>query len=329
MLAPMSEIAAAPLADTPPPPTLWLLPGALFGAWLITGLDALPSAIAEAIAVPLLTLVAYWLFVHFGERRLVFELSGGLTAARELALGGLLALVQPFTLVAVWYVLGVARFDGVADWHGFSLTLGEVALGATWAVLEEVAFRGLILRYTELKLGSWPAIVLSAVLFGLWHLQNPDMTALSIVELSVIGLALGAAYVLTRRLWMPIGLHATYNIAISLLFPSWSTIPLLHFAANGSPYFVTQTGQMIVWLAGSCVVAGLLVGLVFVRRAAVGPRSAWARQMGAAADEQLSASIPAMPSARADAPPPSPIPVASSSEKAPEGRRDFARETTT
>ena len=66
------------------------------------------------------------------------------------------------------------------------------------AVLEEVAFRGLILRYTELKLGSWPAIVLSAVLFGLWHLQNPDMTALSIVETASPALLLGAAYVLTR-----------------------------------------------------------------------------------------------------------------------------------
>jgi len=42
-------------------------------------------------------------------------------------------------------------------------------------VVEEIAYRGLICRGINRALGKWPAILISAVLFGLWHRNVPQM----------------------------------------------------------------------------------------------------------------------------------------------------------
>ena len=53
-----------------------------------------------------------------------------------------------------------------------------------------------------------PALVISAALFGVVHLGSPNATLYTAVAISLeAGLLLGAAYVLTRGLWLPIGIH--------------------------------------------------------------------------------------------------------------------------
>jgi membrane protease YdiL (CAAX protease family) len=76
------------------------------------------------------------------------------------------------------------------------------------AVSEEIVFRGLLFRILEEGLGSWLALGISALLFGMVHLGNfDDPTLLSVASQTAGGFSLAAAYMLTRKLWLPISIH--------------------------------------------------------------------------------------------------------------------------
>jgi len=91
--------------------------------------------------------------------------------------------------------------------------LGYVLLAVTVApVLEELLFRGLVLRGLMLRLGFWPAALVSSAGFGLFHAQDagPGSTLL-IVALAVLGLGLCVLTRRTGRLGPAIGVHAVRN----------------------------------------------------------------------------------------------------------------------
>ncbi|GLY05078.1 MULTISPECIES: type II CAAX endopeptidase family protein [Actinoplanes] len=80
------------------------------------------------------------------------------------------------------------------------------------AVNEEILFRGVIYRILEERTGSVIAIVTSSVLFGLTHLVNENSTISGSLAIALAGGTLTAlSYVLTRSLWLPIGVHFAWN----------------------------------------------------------------------------------------------------------------------
>lgn len=84
------------------------------------------------------------------------------------------------------------------------------ALGA--ALLEEIAVRGVLFRIMEQSLGTWIALALSALIFGLLHGVNPGTTWRDLVGLALgAGVFLAAVFVYARQLWIGIGLHCAWN----------------------------------------------------------------------------------------------------------------------
>lgn len=68
-------------------------------------------------------------------------------------------------------------------------------------------------------LGSWISVVVSSVVFGAVHLMNPTATLTGAIFISIeAGLLLAAAYMLTRRLWLGIGFHISWNYTQSAVF---------------------------------------------------------------------------------------------------------------
>ena len=76
-------------------------------------------------------------------------------------------------------------------------------------MVEEMLCRGVILRGFLRQYARWPAILGSALLFGLWH-----MNIYQCVAGFIIGVVLGWLYERTRSLWPCILLHASYNTAV-------------------------------------------------------------------------------------------------------------------
>jgi uncharacterized protein len=168
-----------------------------------------------ALLLAAVVLGAYGAYVRIGERRAVTELSGT-HAVRELGIGlGFGALLLSVT-IGILAALGVYQITGNNGWQ-FMLAIvpGSVLSG----VLEEVVIRGVIFRILEQWLGSWIALGISAAIFGLLHLLNPGATLLNAAAISIeAGVLLAAAYMLTRRLWLCIGIHIAWNFTQGGIF---------------------------------------------------------------------------------------------------------------
>jgi len=130
-------------------------------------------------------------------------------ALRDVTLGCALGAVLFSTVLVELRFAGFYRFEAI---H----VSGDVAIAALLllgdAVVEELIFRGILFRLVEEWAGTWIALAVSAALFGLAHAANPGATWFSSLAIAIeAGVLLGAAYVVTRNLWFPIGLHFAWN----------------------------------------------------------------------------------------------------------------------
>ena len=138
-------------------------------------------------------------------------------AVRDLALG-LAGGALLFSLVtAVAALVGVYDIVGLGSARSILYVL--VMFGIIPAVTEELLFRGILFRHLEDFGGSWFALALTSGLFGVAHIFNPNATFFSSFAIAVeAGILLGGAYMLTRSLWAPIGLHAAWNFTQGQIF---------------------------------------------------------------------------------------------------------------
>jgi membrane protease YdiL (CAAX protease family) len=164
----------------------------------------------DLVSIPILLLAYYFVIGRMGEhphndyrdrqwlRRLVIGLAAGLAIFS--------------VAVAVAAALGVYRVVGQGDLSGFVPALLASAIFP--AVSEELVFRGILFRWMEEWGGSWVALLVTSALFGAAHLMNPNASAIAAVGIAFeAGVMLGAAYMLTRSLWLPMGIHAAWNFA--------------------------------------------------------------------------------------------------------------------
>ncbi|HJP68441.1 MAG TPA: CPBP family intramembrane glutamic endopeptidase [Sphingomicrobium sp.] len=111
--------------------------------------------------------------------------------------------------VGIAAILGVYQIIGKGDFSDFLPALiGPALLTAT---SEELVFRGILFRWIEEFGGSWTALLITSAFFGAVHLLNPHASLIAAVGIAVAGLMLGAAYMLSRSLWLPMGIHAAWN----------------------------------------------------------------------------------------------------------------------
>jgi membrane protease YdiL (CAAX protease family) len=246
---------------------LYALCDAVAGLWGAAypdlGYPRLPEAVAAVVAPTAL----YWTFVRLSERRAVRELGGGwrglVEGAAGLALGAGLcgAVVLALALTGAYDVLGSSEWV-VVQW---SLPAAAVAFR------EEQLFRGVIQRISEERLGSWPALGLAAAWFGLAHADNPGAGLFDGLMIALFGGALlGACYLVTRRLWLAIGVHAAWNFVEGGVFGvpvSGYDIPgLLRASVSGSRWLTGGTFGPESSLVTLAVCGGASVVLLLLAR---------------------------------------------------------------
>ncbi len=258
--------------------SFWKWLGLLFSGFFLAGLlygfaglvDLVPRGwlfCLLCLAVSLAMLILYAVFVRWFESHPAMDLplwkAGGDTG---LGLG--------IGLGYFCVVTGVLALAGAYKMTGFGAPALELLCSfcffAVVAVGEEIMFRGVIFRWVDEKWGFVPALLVSALLFGLIHITNPNATLWSSVAIAIeAGLLLGAAYKWSGTLWLPIGIHWAWNFAQGNIFG---------FAVSGQ-----EAGKSLVqaqvggadWLSGGAfgaeasvvaVAAGLLLSAWFIYR---------------------------------------------------------------
>lgn len=77
---------------------------------------------------------------------------------------------------------------------------------------EEAAFRGYPLQTFVRSWPAWLALLPSSTLFAAAHLSNPNVVpGFSFLNTLLAGVWLAAAYLRTRSLWFPLGIHWSWN----------------------------------------------------------------------------------------------------------------------
>jgi membrane protease YdiL (CAAX protease family) len=149
-------------------------------------------------------------------------------ALPNLGIGVLIGFLLMAASVAVAAIAGVYHPIGEGDSSQLEHELITTAIMP--AFMEEMLFRGILFRWIEEFAGSWAALLITALLFGLVHIMNPGATWFSSLAIAIeAGLLLGGAYMLTRSLWLPIGLHAAWNFTQGEVFD----VPVSGYAEHG------------------------------------------------------------------------------------------------
>ncbi|MDY5824133.1 MAG: type II CAAX endopeptidase family protein [Candidatus Coprenecus sp.] len=164
------------------------------------------------VATAVLGLYAVWVKVF--ERRKVSELRLQ-RAFPDLMTGLLIGGLFISCVVGVLVLMGVYRVDAVnIDWVGLLLSFAAFSIVA---VCEEVLFRGILFRMIDERYGALLAFIISSLTFGAVHLMTVDFwTALAIS--AEAGFMLAAAYKFRNNLWIPIGIHWTWNFTLGPVF---------------------------------------------------------------------------------------------------------------
>jgi len=195
---------------------------------------AWPSLLAAALCIG-----AYCAYVRRIERRKPVEMAvtGSL---RELVPGLALGLMLAISTLALLSLAGVFRMEGFNSWTAALKPLPEMVLVA---VFEEILFRAILFRKTEAAWGSTIALIASAVFFVVAHLPNEGISGMAVLITAVAATGFAAAYMLTRRLWLPIGMHFAWNT----WFESVVSLPVSGHATHGWTRGMLEGSE---WLSG-------------------------------------------------------------------------------
>lgn len=168
-----------------------------------------------AIGMGLVAMAIYFGWGKWIERREVTELAlPGMP--RQWAIGGMLGVGLYSGCAGTLMLLGIYQVEG---FNPLSFMIPAIAMAVKSGIFEELVFRGVLFRSVEDLAGSWVALVVSSLVFGFLHLLNPGATVAGAAYISVeAGVLLGAAYLLTQRLWIGIGFHMLWNYVQSAVY---------------------------------------------------------------------------------------------------------------
>jgi uncharacterized protein len=200
----------------------------VYGVLLLAGLEFLlmtgQPIVTSPIVLPLYLLVLLavlgltWLFARLLDRRRLQDFGLALKGPwlRDLGLGTGLGILLMSAITVVELLSGWYRLAGFGwEVQPIGTLLGAIVVSfllfVMVALIEELAFRGYILQNLEREWGPSVALIASSTIFAALHSTNPGADVVPILSLIAAGLLLGAGYLITRTLWLPIGLHFSWN----------------------------------------------------------------------------------------------------------------------
>src|SRR5690242_14776636 len=124
--------------------------------------------------------------------------------------------------------------------------IGTTPLLFVAALAEEALFRGYALQTLSRARLALLGLLLTSVPFASVHLSNPNVVpGVTFANTALAGIWLGAAYLRTRSLWFPLGVHWSWNWALGWFFG----LPISGLQLVSTPLIQTQDNGP-KWLTG-------------------------------------------------------------------------------
>ncbi len=180
--------------------------------------DLLEKQTVKLIATVMATFFAvltYIFFFKFYEKRNISEF-GKKNIVKSLIIGLVVGFILQSLTILVIYLQGGYSIVSI---NPISFIIPPLTMAIASSIIEEIIFRGILFRIIEEKLGTYISLIISALIFGLIHIANPNSSLIAGLGLSIqAGLLLGVAFVLTRNLWFPIMIHFAWNFTQSAIY---------------------------------------------------------------------------------------------------------------
>ncbi|MFC5674629.1 CPBP family intramembrane glutamic endopeptidase [Streptomyces incanus] len=189
---------------------------AMIGVQVVAAVEKNPwLQLVLGLLVCVLAVLVYGWVVSKTEHRPATEVARK-GAGAAIGRGMLIGVAMFGAVITNIYVNAHYEINGLGSVSG---AVGLVGFMAAASVTEELIFRGVLFRIIEERTGTWIALTLTGLLFGLSHLLNPDADLWGALAIAIeAGGMLAAAYAATRTLWVPIGLHFGWNFAAAGIF---------------------------------------------------------------------------------------------------------------
>ena len=144
------------------------------------------------------------------QRNLALGLGGGI-------IGGLLAILPAVLFHAASFVPA----HSAGNWRSVVFVSVVLLFGAMG---EEIMFRGYAFQVLLTETGIFATILPVSFIFSLMHGLNPGISPLGFVNTFLWGILLGFSFLRSGDLWLPIGLHYGWNLALPMLGANLSGI---------------------------------------------------------------------------------------------------------
>lgn len=198
------------------------------------------SSIVRRVNLFFVVVLSYWAFVRYYELR----------AVRELALPwrwiGLAAVAGSLSIGVTILALYATGQYQLVSFRGFGQASGILATIWIAAVLEEVAFRGILFRILEEGIGTRAAWVGSAVIFCAAHLANNGVHWVTLLSVTLAGLMWAGVFILGRNLSVAAAHHYCWNATIFLI-----GLPLSGEDWRAQAPFETVSHGAVLWTGGA------------------------------------------------------------------------------
>jgi len=180
----------------------------------LTPLDKNFRNVLKGLLVSSACILSYTVFFKKFEKRDITEFASK-GFIKNVFLGTSIGFVLQSLTILVIYLNGSYT---VAAVNPISFILIPFAIMFTVAIIEEILVRGIIFRIMEEKLGSFIALSISSLIFGILHLANAHSTILSSICITTAGFLFGSLFIYTRNLWGAIALHFAWNFTQSGIY---------------------------------------------------------------------------------------------------------------
>lgn len=227
--------------------------------------------------LPIALFGIYFGLVGVMERRRASEVDprkGLLTFFIGVLIGSALISATFLTLLK----LGMAEISNGTGLDGLARAL---VIPMVTAMGEELLFRVIFFGILEEITGSLVAILISSAVFGLAHAANPGASPFALFALSIeLGVMLSLAYILTRNVWIAVGVHAGWNFTQGFVLGAQNSglrDPFSYLQTTLSGPETITGGSFglegsIVSLGLSVIVSACLLVLILRKRRWQGPR---------------------------------------------------------
>lgn len=198
------------------------------------------SSIVRRTNLFVVVALSYWAFVRFYERRAAQELS---LRWRWIVLAAAAGSVSIGVTILALYATG--HYE-LMSFRGFGETAGIFATIWIAAVLEEVAFRGILFRILEEGIGTKGALAASAVIFSAAHLTNQGAHWVTFFSVTLAGLMWALWFIIWRNIWVVAAHHCCWNATIFMI-----GVPLSGEDWRAQAPFETVTHGSALWTGGA------------------------------------------------------------------------------